>query len=281
MINLVSKIGRDRYQKEMEREMTALELSFSKNVRHLLGRQYLDAARLMEINIYNVECVEVQATRLRELLATHYKRVATVFYGKAMQSLSTLKSDLPIEGKDTTMTMFWAAVSTWIQERTAEKVTQINATTKSLLKKVIEDGMKKGKSFRDIAKEIRKVSNITNVFRSMTIAMTETHSMTVYSIDTAMKATGMVTSREWMNAGDERVRSDPFDHVAANGEVVGTDEKFVRTGEPLAYPGDPDGSVGNIIRCRCVLLYNMTKPIPLHQRNLLRERTDNINRRFV
>lgn len=41
------------------------------------------------------------------------------------------------------------------------------------------------------------------------------------------------------------------DHVVADGEEVPLDEPFIKTGEPMMYPGDPAGSAGNVCRCRC------------------------------
>ena len=69
--------------------------------------------------------------------------------------------------------------------------------------------------------------------------------------------------KEWLSTKDDRTRgqkeSDEFDHFSdypdgPNGEVVGIDEQFIGTGEPLMYPGDPAGSLGNFINCRCTIL---------------------------
>jgi hypothetical protein len=37
--------------------------------------------------------------------------------------------------------------------------------------------------------------------------------------------------------------------------VVGKDEPFIVMGEQLDYPGDPVGSAGNVINCRCTQIY--------------------------
>ena len=78
--------------------------------------------------------------------------------------------------------------------------------------------------------------------------------------------------KEWSTAEDERVRpaarkpgSKPpkghvFDHRAANGETVATDRPFVKTGEALMHPGAENGSAGNIIHCRCVVIPALEGP---------------------
>jgi uncharacterized protein with gpF-like domain len=44
------------------------------------------------------------------------------------------------------------------------------------------------------------------------------------------------------------------DHLAADGQVQDIDEPFDVGGEQLMYPGDPAGSPGNTINCRCTVL---------------------------
>lgn len=64
--------------------------------------------------------------------------------------------------------------------------------------------------------------------------------------------------KEWLSTQDDRTRSyekgDAFDHVEPNGQVVDIDKPFTVSGEKLMYPGDPDGSLGNFINCRCTIL---------------------------
>ena len=65
------------------------------------------------------------------------------------------------------------------------------------------------------------------------------------------------TLKEWVTALDDKVRdgsSSEFDHTAAHGEAVELKAAFEATGESLEFPGDPGGSAGNIINCRCALV---------------------------
>lgn len=54
--------------------------------------------------------------------------------------------------------------------------------------------------------------------------------------------------KQWMSTLDNRVRPD---HALADGQTVPLDEPFDVGGEQLDYPGDPSGSAGNVINCRC------------------------------
>lgn len=89
--------------------------------------------------------------------------------------------------------------------------------------------------------------------RAERIARTETIKAFNYGSVEQYKEEG-VEKKGWLSALDERTRQPPeseFNHWEAHGEEVPIDEPFTKTGEDLMYPGDPDGSPGNIINCRC------------------------------
>jgi HK97 family phage portal protein len=57
-----------------------------------------------------------------------------------------------------------------------------------------------------------------------------------------------VKKKRWISTIDARVRTA---HEEANNQVVDQNSKFDVGGERLSQPGDPNGSVSNIIACRC------------------------------
>lgn len=69
-----------------------------------------------------------------------------------------------------------------------------------------------------------------------------------------------IKEHRWLSQRDARVRSpsrgDTWDHRTADGQTVKVDAAFLIKGrgnrsESLRFPGDPQGSPGNIIHCRC------------------------------
>jgi hypothetical protein len=54
--------------------------------------------------------------------------------------------------------------------------------------------------------------------------------------------------KEWLAEDDARTRAA---HRSADGQVVPVGAKFTVSGEQLWWPGDPRGSLANIINCRC------------------------------
>lgn len=57
--------------------------------------------------------------------------------------------------------------------------------------------------------------------------------------------------KRWVTMHDDRVREG---HSAADGQEVPLGSPFVVDGEYLQYPGDPRGSAGNVVNCRCVIV---------------------------
>jgi hypothetical protein len=55
----------------------------------------------------------------------------------------------------------------------------------------------------------------------------------------------------WISALDERTRQGKFNHLEMNQKRVPLDKPFNVSGEKLMFPGDPKGSAGNVVNCRC------------------------------
>jgi hypothetical protein len=49
--------------------------------------------------------------------------------------------------------------------------------------------------------------------------------------------------------------SSPHAADDVDGQKVGINEMFIVGGENLEFPGDPFGSPGNVINCRCTLFF--------------------------
>jgi HK97 family phage portal protein len=66
---------------------------------------------------------------------------------------------------------------------------------------------------------------------------------------------GEVAAKEWLAIQDDRTRDE---HIEADGQTVGLADGFIVGSETLQFPGDPSGSPGNIINCRCTVLPVLT-----------------------
>jgi len=156
-------------------------------------------------------------------------------------------------------------MSAWMADVGAQKITQITYTTKESIRTIIESGIQGGLSERDIAKRIREIAPTKSASRAQTIARTEVHAASQASAQDVAEASGVAMVRVWVSSQGERTRTiadgAQFDHLAADGQRVGMNEPFVIEGvggdEQLQYPGDPMGSAGNVINCRCAVIYEL------------------------
>lgn len=112
----------------------------------------------------------------------------------------------------------------------------------------IQEGIDAGEPTEKIASRVRAAFNGISQGRARRIAVTEMGVAYGVARDEGMRQAG-IEAKEWLSSGDARVRDA---HMIANGQVVPVDGKFFVDGEYLEHPGDPAGSPGNTINCRCV-----------------------------
>ena len=73
----------------------------------------------------------------------------------------------------------------------------------------------------------------------------------IQAIGDKFQSTGRKAWKTWNTRRDGKVRSA---HRHASGQTVRMNEDFKVGGETLRYPGDPNGSAGNTINCRCFII---------------------------
>lgn len=79
---------------------------------------------------------------------------------------------------------------------------------------------------------------------------------TVVAVGAGAALSGDILSirRTWNAVFDNRTR---VGHAAASGQTIsGPNASFIVAGEDLEYPGDKRGSAGNVVNCRCFLVYD-------------------------
>jgi HK97 family phage portal protein len=145
--------------------------------------------------------------------------------------------------------------STWLRGKlliSTQKITGINRTTQKFVANQLKQGLEAGETVNDLASRIRRVLG-DNRGRALNIARTQTAGAVGSGRHTGMKSAG-IELKSWLTAGDENVRSAHRDAGKKYAEGIAVDLPFIVDGESLMFPGDPSGSAGNIINCRCVEL---------------------------
>lgn len=139
----------------------------------------------------------------------------------------------------------------FIAAYSARRISMVQSTTDKQIKRIIEQGEREGIGIDEIARRIRSNGPQMSRVRSQVIARTEVHNAGQAAQDAGARAGGAAQRKEWYAALDDRTRDDRFSHVDADGEVTEVDGVFTNTGEEMRYPGDPRGSSGNTVMCRC------------------------------
>lgn len=135
----------------------------------------------------------------------------------------------------------------YLRQHGLRRVRGINETTRDKLAAAIADGIEAGESTDQLVKRIQQHMPEIQAERAASIATSEAHTSMQAGSFAQMKYGG-VRTKTWITAGDEDVRDSHHDQ---NGKTVSIDQAFPNG---LMYPGDPAGSPGEIINCRCDLL---------------------------
>ena len=264
MFNVTSTLARERWRRILVNKMARLEPGMRVDLRKLFAKQTETAASLVEQGILNVDStLDRDVALLGTILIKHYKRSAAVFTEEVYASLTKLKESSPKEAKGM-RDEFWQFFNQWSRNQAASKATGLNTVTKKLIGRTISRSQQEGDSYGETAKKIREKVPRLSEMRARRISRTEVHTASVLSIDKSVETTRLRFEREWLTVKDERTR---LSHYRADGQRRGQNEPFSVGGQQLMFPGDPRGSAGNVINCRCVLLYHRVramdkKPVP-------------------
>ena len=130
-------------------------------------------------------------------------------------------------------------IKKFIDKRSAFFAKTMNNTTLQKLTPTLAEGIAAGDGIGDMIQRVENVYSEFPKYRSELIARTEATTANNEGILESFKQSEVVNGKEWITAGDDRVRDE---HAAMDGEIVGVNEKF-SDGE--MYPSEPN--------CRCVL----------------------------
>jgi len=154
---------------------------------------------------------------------------------------------------------YWEYLFTqWISEFGGAKAKQTSETTRRDIQEALDAILltETAVSSIKIAETVLKVRDFSQ-FRAQMIALTEVHGASMYaSRETANKIgqdLGVQVMKRWAPVVDARTRPA---HAAMIGSgFIKMDEKFMVGGEKMDRPSDPHASAGNVINCRCSMVY--------------------------
>ena len=136
------------------------------------------------------------------------------------------------------------------------RITTVRQSYIQYLTQIMTKGIEEGKTMSMISTDMTKLVKSRNFYRwqALRIARTETTAASNYAATVSSSVSGVLMDKVWVSALDARTRREPeshFDHYHMNQVKVPLDKPFDVSGEKLMFPGDPKGSAGNVINCRC------------------------------
>ena len=117
----------------------------------------------------------------------------------------------------------------------------------------VTEAIRQGTGTEALKNEIERLTGFSE-FRADTIARTEIGSAFVngnYEAQAALGEYGAVF-KEWLAVSDARTRPE---HAALDGTVIPFEDMFDAGGEMMRAPHDETASAGNVINCRCDVLW--------------------------
>jgi SPP1 gp7 family putative phage head morphogenesis protein len=133
-------------------------------------------------------------------------------------------------------------ISAIIKKRAETFARETGATTIGKLKDTLAEGIDAGEGIADLTKRVNEVYSDFPNWRSELIARTEATNANNQGTLEGFRQSDVTNAKEWINAGDDRVRPEHDNGTGVGGEIVKLDEKF---SNGLMFPSEPN--------CRCVI----------------------------
>lgn len=129
---------------------------------------------------------------------------------------------------------------------------KVGETAQSQLNTALQIGLDQGETNEQLADRVRGVFNNLQNYEARRIAMTETSAAYGFSRHEAMTDAG-IEFKSWLSSHGDNVRPAHAEAEETYADApIPVDQPFIVDGEELMYPGDDNGSPGNVINCHCI-----------------------------
>lgn len=161
--------------------------------------------------------------------------------------------DLNIEEKqDPDVFAITPALRKILEEMILESGTKIAKTTLTKIERMMEKALKENWTVEQFTQNIWERLDGLALSRSRRIANTEMGKVENWGQLEGYKQSELVELKGWLSAFLPTSRTDHTEADAYYSEhPIPLDQGFEVGGELLQYPGDPSGSPGNVIECKC------------------------------
>jgi uncharacterized protein with gpF-like domain len=243
------------YYKQFEKFQQNREKYFTKKIFNALKAQYdefLQSYRSGSTNaLQSISSPPIHVV-LKEIYldSRHY---ASLVYSQLPKAPKTQKRRAPMGFNEEFIRM----INDWFEANVLETVEMITNTTRNMIKEVLQEATEEGRNLNWIENKLVESEDLTRN-RARLIARTETVTASNRASYMAAAKTGLKYKKEWLSAGDKRVRPD---HQMVNGSRVDMEDYFTVGDSKMLLPGARVQENGlpspasEVCNCRCVVLY--------------------------
>jgi uncharacterized protein with gpF-like domain len=168
---------------------------------------------------------------------------------KPQYKRSLIKADIDFE----------TIIKAWLNDTAGLRIISVHQTLIDAIVGVIADGYENNLSVADITRNLQNKFGWYK-YQALRIARTETTTGTNYATVLASQQSEYELEKTWISVQDNRTRRPPhsiYDHLDMNGAKVDANKPFFTSGEEIMYPGDPKAKAGNVINCRCKVVFTV------------------------
>lgn len=154
---------------------------------------------------------------------------------------------------------FETIIMQWLNDTAGLRIVSVHQTLIDSIVNVIANGYQNNLSVAEITRTLQKQFGWYKA-QALRIARTETTTGTNYATVLAAEQSEYELEKTWISLQDNRTRRPPnsiYDHLDMNGVKVDSNKPFFTSGEEIQYPGDPKAKAGNVINCRCKLVFTV------------------------
>lgn len=235
--------------------MQRIERGFTARLTRFLQKAANDAAQAVETYgaSANIEAaLQWMDGELQAIMISQYTAAAEIFGSRI---LNAFKSHAGYQTKATDT--FKESMELWIRKKAADKVAEINDTTKKRIRSEINEGFASSLPASTVSQNIvTATGGAIAKSRATVISRTETHMAAQQASVEAFKSTGVQGKKVWVSAEDERTRET---HSQADSDShanpLDVRDDFIVGGDSMSAPGlgsDPAENVN--CRCQCAFI---------------------------
>jgi hypothetical protein len=250
-------------EKQFRKRWLRWHSQYEKIVFRKLMKNFREAGNSIPFNFINKDNYEVlirqslSTDKMISLYADFYREVGIIHAKRVGKEINKETKDFTLNAF---LSNFERNIIGWLYENSLSNIESVKGTYINYLKNLFIKGIDENKTLREITDDITKLINKRNFYKyqALRIARTETTAAANHSSLVVSETSNLVYDKVWIATEDYRTRrlpDDAFSHFAMNGVAVPADEPFSVQGkrgvEKIMFAGDPKGSAGNIINCRC------------------------------